>query len=53
MKIRQTKIRTVKQGDPQWMLYDGVVTAPRAGFEISQRCPDNYKLLILECIENL
>jgi len=26
------------------------VTAPRAGFEISQRCPENYRDLLQECI---
>lgn len=45
-----SQIQTVKQGDPQWLLKDGVVVAPRAGFEISQRCPDNYASLIQECI---
>jgi hypothetical protein len=51
-KTLNSKIQTVKEGDPQWILKDGIVTAPRAGFEISQRCPDNYKSLILECIEH-
>ncbi len=51
MKIHQTKIRTIKQGDPQWMLYDGIVVTPRAGFEINQQCPDAYKKILLDCIE--
>ena len=52
MKIsaRQTNIRTLKPGDPLWLLDDGMVLSPRAGFEISQRCPENYKDIILECI---
>ncbi len=52
MKIHQTKIRTVKQGDPQWMLNDGTVVAPRADFEINQHCPKEYKMIISECINN-
>jgi hypothetical protein len=32
------------------MLHDDMVMAPRAGFEISQRCPENYRSLIQECI---
>jgi hypothetical protein len=34
------------------MLDDGIVTCPRAGFEISQRCPENYRSLIQECINH-
>jgi len=52
MKITQTKIRMIKQGDPQWMLNDGMVVAPRAGFEINQHCPKEYKMIISECINN-
>jgi hypothetical protein len=26
--------------------------APRAGFEISQGCPKEYKMIIAECINN-
>jgi hypothetical protein len=31
---------------------DGISLVPRAGLQISQRCPDNYRSLILECINN-
>lgn len=48
--LRQTSLRTVKQGDSKWMLTDGMVTAPRAGFEISNNCPKEYRLIIQECI---
>jgi len=51
MKIRQTKIRTVRQGDPLWMLKDGYVVSPRAGFEISNDCPKEYRLIITDCID--
>jgi hypothetical protein len=37
---------------PSLCLTDGIVTCPRAGFEISQRCPENYKHLIQECINH-
>lgn len=49
-QIHQTNIRTLKPGDPLWLLDDGMITSPRAGFEISQRCPKNYKDIILECV---
>jgi hypothetical protein len=31
---------------------DGISLVPRAGFQISQRCPENYRSLILECVEH-
>ena len=48
---RQTTLRTVKQGDPKWLIVDGLVVAPRAGFEINQKCPREYKMIIAECID--
>jgi hypothetical protein len=50
--IHQSQIRTLKQGDPNFVIRDGLVQAPRAGFEISQRCPENYISLIQECISH-
>ena len=34
------------------MITDGVVVAPRAGFEIDPHCDDSYKMIIIECIIN-
>lgn len=48
--IHQSKIRTIKQDDPRFNIVDKFVTSPRAAFEISQRCPENYRDLLLECI---
>lgn len=31
---------------------DGIRVVPRASFEISQRCPENYRSLIQECINH-
>jgi hypothetical protein len=52
MIITKSKIRTVKQGDAKFMLTDGIVVCPRAGFEINQQCPREYKMIISECINN-
>ena len=49
---RQSKIKTIRQDDPKFMLYDTVVMVPRAGFEINQSCPKEYKMIISECINN-
>jgi hypothetical protein len=48
----QSNIRTIRQGDPKFTLTDRFVTCPRAGFEISNRCPENYRSLIQECIQH-
>lgn len=45
-------IRTIKQSDPKFNIIDGLVMAPRAGFEIDQTCPREYKIIITECINN-
>jgi hypothetical protein len=50
--VSESKIKTVKQGDPKFMIQDGKVVCPRAGFEINQQCPREYKLIIAECINN-
>jgi hypothetical protein len=42
--------KKIKQGDKDFYMNDGIGITPRAAFEISQRCPDNYKSLIMECI---
>ena len=54
MKIstRTTNIRTIRQGDPKFTLTDGFVMCPRAGFEINEKCPREYKLIVAECINN-
>jgi len=45
-----SNIRTIRQGDPKFMLQDGLVTCPRAGFEISQNCPAEYKSIFITAI---
>jgi hypothetical protein len=43
--------KTLRQSDPDFTFSpDGVKIVPRASFEISQRCPENYRSLIQECI---
>jgi len=46
-----SKIRTVKQGDPKFMIRDGLVICPRAGFEINKNCPREYRQIIAACID--
>jgi hypothetical protein len=53
MKIstRTTNIRTIRPGDAKFMLTDGFVTSPRAGFEISDDCPYNHLQILQTCID--
>lgn len=46
-----SKIKTIRKGDPKFMITDGLVVSPRAGFEINQNCPKEYRYIIFECIE--
>jgi hypothetical protein len=53
MKIstRTSNIRTIRQGDAKFMLNDGLVMCPRAGFEINENCPREYRQIIAACID--
>ena len=54
MKIsnKKSNIVIIRQDDPRFQLNDGFIVSPRAGFEINQSCPKEYKLIIQECINN-
>jgi hypothetical protein len=45
-------IKTIRKDDPDFMIENGIVMAPRAGFEISNKCPSQYKFMIIEAIKN-
>lgn len=49
-KIYETSLRTLRPNDPDFILKDGLMLSPRAGFEISQRCPTEYIKILQECI---
>ena len=49
--IATSRIRTVKSTDSDFMLQDGYCVAPRAGFEVDNHCPREYKLIIAQCID--
>jgi hypothetical protein len=50
IKTHKTKFVTIKPGDADFLLKDNFVVGHRAGFEISSRCPHNYREVIQECI---
>lgn len=47
----KSEIRTIRQDDPRFRISDKFTTAPRAGFEISQGCPKEYRMIMQECIQ--
>lgn len=51
-KVEESTVRTIRRGEKGFMLVDGSVVMPRAGFEISRSCPDQYKQIISQCIDN-
>lgn len=51
-RLHKTSIRTLQPNDPNFILDDGIILSPRAGFEISQHCPMEYKLILQKCISH-
>ena len=51
-KVNKTNLITLKANDPDFLLRDKFVVSPRAGFEIDNRCPYNYRRVITECLQN-
>jgi hypothetical protein len=52
IKTYKSQIKTIRRGDPGFEISDGMQLAHRAGFEISDRCPAEYKIVLQECINN-
>jgi len=45
-------IKTIRKGNVDFLIQNGFTMTPRAGFEISNECPKQYKLMIMEAIKN-
>ena len=50
--IANKTIKTIRKGDVDFHIHNGFLMSPRAGFEISNKCPSQYKLMIVEAIRN-
>ena len=46
-----TKIKAIRPGDDDFIITDGLMMAPRAGFEISNECPYNHLQILQTCID--
>ena len=47
-----SRFKTLRPGDSDFVIQDGFLLASRAGFEISNNCPREYRLIIAECVNN-
>ena len=49
--VHTSSIRTLRSGDSDFHIVDGVVTCPRAGFEINEKCPTEYKQMLMTALD--
>jgi hypothetical protein len=47
-----SRVKTIRQGETDFMLRDGIVSCPRAGFEISTRCPKEYRQILMQAMSH-
>jgi hypothetical protein len=54
MTFHTTKndIKVVRPGDPLWHIKSNFVITPRAGFELSEKCPREYIAILDTCMRN-
>ena len=50
--VQKTRFKEIRPGDEHFRMTDGIRLVPRASIEVNQRCPENYKSLIQECINH-
>ena len=48
--IHRSSIKSLRPGDPHFSISDGLVITSRAGFEISNNCPAEYKSIFITAI---
>ena len=46
-----SRVKTIRRGDADFMLRDGIVSCPRAGFEISKSCPKEWRQILMQAID--
>lgn len=47
-----SKIRCIRKDDPSFMIPNGIMLSPRAGFELHLEMPTEYRMIINECLHN-
>jgi len=51
VSINDTKVKTVKSSDKMFYIKGHITITPRAGIEISNQCPREYRLILADCID--
>lgn len=46
--VNESKVHSIKMGDRNYMIEDGIMQCPRAGIEISNDCPTSWKEVIVK-----
>lgn len=46
--VNESKVHSIKMGDRNYMIEDGIMQCPRAGIEISDDCPTSWKEVIVK-----
>lgn len=49
---KKSLIKTFRKGDKDFVISDGIVVAPRAGFEFASEMPGEYRTIIRTCLDN-
>lgn len=47
----KVRIKTIKSDDPMFYIKGDVTMSPRAGLEILQSCPREYRMILSECLD--
>jgi len=48
--VTRSNVKTIRPGDPHFRITNGLVVASRAGFELSNSCPREYKSIMLQAM---
>jgi len=50
--FQMSNIKTLRKNDKRFMIRDNFVMVPRAGIELHADCPQEYKSIIMKCVNN-
>ena len=48
ISLNKSKVHSIKMGDRNYMIEDGLMQCPRAGIEITDECPTAWKEAIVK-----
>jgi hypothetical protein len=52
IKLHESKVKSIRAGDRQFMIQDGFASYPRAMLHVLPECPIEYSLIIQKCFNN-